>query len=87
MYLPPGYRCSQHYHAKKDETFYVLIGEVLLHVNGVVHLLKQGDFYRIKPFDVHYFESPVPEGAIFLEASTYHDDKDVVRMTDSCKIT
>lgn len=86
MLLNPGYRCSEHYHKVKDETFYVLEGIVRLVVNGEEHILETDDFMRIEPFDIHYFEAVTPNGALFLECSTYHDDNDVVRMTDSKKL-
>lgn len=86
MTIKPGYRCSEHYHPKKDETFYVIEGEVKLVVNGIEHRLGIDDFFQIKPFDIHYFEAIGDKFAMFIECSTYHDDNDVVRMTDSCKI-
>ena len=86
MTLYPGFRCSQHYHCKKDETFYILEGEVLLHINGVAKKLIVGDYARIRPFDIHYFETANKDKSMFLEASTYHSDDDVVRMTDSVKL-
>jgi mannose-6-phosphate isomerase-like protein (cupin superfamily) len=86
MTLNPGFRCSTHYHCKKDETFIVIEGSVWLNVNGTHYLLVPGNFHRVKPFDIHYFETLQTTPAVFYECSTYHSDADTVRMSDSVKL-
>lgn len=82
MTLKPDCQCSLHYHEKKDESFYILEGRLDLTVNGVTHRLNPGDFYRIKPYDIHRFKT-IDDVCVFLESSTHHDDEDVVRLEPS----
>ena len=67
-----------HYHKNKDETFYILNGQLLLDVEGTEYILKQGDWYRIKPNTRHRFMA-MSKLARLLETSTHHDDKDSYR--------
>jgi N-acetylneuraminate synthase len=70
-----------HYHPKKDETFWVIHGELLLDVEGTRHLLHKGCGFRIKPGTKHRFRS-VYSVCRFIEASTTHFDDDSIR----CKL-
>lgn len=94
--LNKGIQCSLHFHAKKDETFYILEGEVLLEVskNKMLNLedadievyhMKVGDQIRIKPLQPHRFRAYTDKAKI-LEVSTFHDDKDSYRLEVSKKI-
>ena len=69
-----------HSHPKKDETFFVTNGELLLDVEGKKMVLYPGDTYRIRPFTPHRFKA-VGLSCTFLEVSTTHDDGDVIRGT------
>lgn len=40
----PNYRTPLHVHHKTDETFFVVSGELTLHVNGQTHRLGPGDY-------------------------------------------
>ena len=79
--------CSLHRHNVKDETFTVLAGVVHLQVGDDVHVLKNGDSFRITPGTWHRFsnkenshpKSPNAVPATILETSTHHDDLDVER--------
>lgn len=82
MTLYPGYQCSLHFHEKKDETFYVISGTLLLSVHGVVHKLSAGNYFRIKPYEIHRFWT-TDDVCVFLEASSFHSDEDVTRLEDS----
>ena len=82
MFINEGYQCSLHYHEVKDETFYVVEGTVMLNVNGIMHRLEPGDYYRIKPGVLHRFHA-TGGSAVFIECSTHHDDEDVVRLENS----
>jgi len=70
-----------HRHYKKDETFHVLYGKIVVIRNDVKHILNKGDKIDIRAGDWHSFESE--EGAIFEEVSSrsiigdseYKDDK------------
>jgi len=72
-----------HYHKKKDETFYVIRGELKLdyieddEFRSVV--LKEGQSFRIWPFVKHRFTGAIHGGCNFIEASTHHDESDSYR--------
>lgn len=68
-----------HYHKKKDETFYILHGKIILDVEGKETFLGIGDSYRIFPGQRHRFKSLSPISKI-LEVSTHHDDTDSFRV-------
>ena len=63
-----------HYHKKKDETFIVIEGTIVLDIEGEEIILKPLESYRIKPKIKHRFMG-LPEGKI-LEISTHHEDSD-----------
>lgn len=75
--------CSIHYHHVKDETFYCVVGEMLLSLNGEIQVLKAGDVARIMPGIQHSFYGV--DSTSFFEVSTHHDDYDVARVTNSKK--
>lgn len=81
--LKRGAQCSLHYHVKKDETFYVLEGEILLELGeqGEVKLVKDTS-WRLRPGQVHRFKT-LTDTARILEVSTTHSDDDTVRIEDS----
>jgi mannose-6-phosphate isomerase-like protein (cupin superfamily) len=86
----PGYRCSLHFHPVKKETFIVQSGIVRLEqrdVRGhdIDEMLIEGDYRTIEPKTPHRFSSHT--GATILEVSTHHDDLDVIRLTESGKIS
>lgn len=88
--LFPGFQCSLHYHKKKDETFIVYDGEILLEqrdVRGypVEELLVAGQQRHIEPKTPHRFQARNRMATVF-EISTHHDDSDVVRIEESKKL-
>jgi len=89
LYLDFGAYCSYHYHARKDETFYVLRGKVALIVNNDVRhklkILKKGDSYRLEPFTPHRFIGL--RKSIILEVSTQHFEYDSYRLTTSGRLS
>lgn len=83
------WRCSLHYHERKDETFYVLYGQILLEYGGSAeHLsrttLSAGETFRVFTGTLHRFTGL--EHSIILEISTHHDDADVIRLEQSGEI-
>lgn len=82
--LSEGHRCSIHYHKKKDETFYILNGKVLIEINGVQKVMNEGDVQRIPPLTRHRF-SGLKDSAM-IEFSTHHEEGDSYRETQSEKI-
>jgi len=67
-----------HYHPIKDETFYIIEGALDLDIEGTLHVLKMGDFMRIRPGVKHRFRSHTQE-CVFIECSTTHCEEDSIR--------
>jgi quercetin dioxygenase-like cupin family protein len=74
---------SLQYHNKKDETIYVLTGEIILRVQQgetlIERRMRPGEAFHIQPKTIHQFEAVVASD--LLEASTPEID-DVVRLKD-----
>lgn len=85
LHIAAGQALSVQYHEVKDETIYLLAGEMRYWVRseGEEELrdmhLRQGDAFRITPGTVHYMEAV--SDCDVLEASTPELD-DVVRLKD-----
>ena len=85
LHIKAGHALSVQYHNRKDETVYLLSGEIIYRVqrDGERDLtdvrLKVGDAFRITPGTVHYMEAVTD--CDVLEASTPELD-DVVRLKD-----
>jgi len=75
--LNKGFRCSMHHHKQKDETFYIIEGEVLLEHDGKMKILKSGESQRILPGQKHRFTGL--ENSKIIEFSTHHEDVDSYR--------
>ena len=84
LHIEPGHRLSLQYHERKDETLYVLLGEVylLIEVDGVRSetTMKPGDSYRIRPGVRHRMRAEQP--CDLVEVSSPELD-DVVRLEDA----
>ncbi|MEO6865565.1 MAG: cupin domain-containing protein [Gemmatimonadaceae bacterium] len=85
LHIKAGQALSVQYHEQKDETIYLLSGEMIYRV-GVVGdaelkeiSLKSGESFRNEPGTVHQMEAVTD--CDVLEASTPHLD-DVVRLQD-----
>jgi mannose-6-phosphate isomerase len=85
LHIKAGQKLSVQYHNVKDETVYLLTGELKYWVQlpGTDELrdmqLRAGQAFRITPLTVHYMEAVTD--CDVLEASTPHLD-DVVRLQD-----
>jgi mannose-6-phosphate isomerase len=83
LHINAGHALSVQYHNRKDETIYLLSGEMKYWVKLGDELedvrLKQGDAFRITPGTVHYMEAITD--CDIIEASTPELD-DVVRLED-----
>ena len=85
LHIKAGHALSVQYHRQKDETVYLLSGEmkywVKLDPEGELEeqRLQKGDAFRITAGTVHYMEAVTD--CDVLEASTPHLD-DVVRLQD-----
>lgn len=82
--LEGGHSLSLQYHERKDETIYVLEGEMNLsvQVDGEMRdvALNAGDSYRIRPGVRHRMRAERP--CVFVEVSSPELD-DVVRLEDA----
>lgn len=65
--------CPEHYHPKKQETFLVMKGSVLLNIEEEQVVLKPGEQYTIAPQKKHWFKADTSD-AVVLEISTTSDD-------------
>jgi quercetin dioxygenase-like cupin family protein len=80
-----GNKFSMHYHAVKDETWYVSRGSFLLSVintlNATVNhkVIQQGDTWRNAPLVPHQLEALEDDSEI-IEVSTFDDANDNYRV-------
>jgi mannose-6-phosphate isomerase len=83
LHIKAGHALSVQYHNQKDETVYLLSGELIYRVKDGDELrdvkLKVGEAFRITPGTVHQMEAVTD--CDVLEAST-PDLDDVVRLSD-----
>jgi len=83
LHIEPGHVLSLQYHNQKDESIYVLAGEIILRLQRDGKLTErrvgQGQSFHIEPKLIHQFEAVVSTD--LLEASTAEID-DVVRIKD-----
>ena len=84
LFIEKGHKLSRQYHKLKDETIYVLEGELLLEIGVSDKItsmkLTQGDCFHVEPETVHRFCASY--GAVkLLEVST-PELNDVVRLED-----
>jgi mannose-6-phosphate isomerase-like protein (cupin superfamily) len=87
LYISAGQSLSLQYHERKDETLYVLEGEVILLVGAgddrkrLTELrLRPGESYRIRPGTLHRMRAEQP--CVLVEVSSPELD-DVVRLEDA----
>jgi len=69
---------KRHYHPIKDETFFVLNGNILLEVEGKAFVLGPMQSHRIFPGQMHRFKGLTD--CQFIEVSTPHKDEDSIRV-------
>lgn len=85
LHIEPGHLLSLQYHERKDETIFVLTGEIVFRVQEqssdelVERPMREGEAYRVTPGTVHQMEAVVSTD--LLEVSTPELD-DVVRLKD-----
>jgi mannose-6-phosphate isomerase-like protein (cupin superfamily) len=80
IFMYKGHRCSLQYHKFKQETIYVLYGDLTIIINDNSTIYPTNSTVTIRPFDKHRMEA-VQNGVMYLECSTPHLD-DVVRIED-----
>jgi mannose-6-phosphate isomerase-like protein (cupin superfamily) len=87
LYISAGQRLSLQYHERKDETLYVLEGEVILLVGEDRDRMEEmrlgpGQSYRIRPFVLHRMRARADAPCVLVEVSSPELD-DVVRLEDA----
>ncbi len=84
-----GYKASLHYHEFKHETFFVTDGafnlETVVEGEHKLERLMPGSFVDLSPNTWHRLWALSPKG-IIVEASTFHDDSDVIRLEESRRL-
>ncbi|NGZ28187.1 MAG: cupin domain-containing protein [Magnetococcales bacterium] len=70
----PGQRHPEHYHAQKDESFYVLHGTLNIVLDGVAKVVRAGEIVPVASGVRHSFSSDT--GVVFEEVSTTHVPND-----------
>lgn len=84
MHFKPGASFSMHFHAEKDETWYVLTGLFQLHLintenaGRTIVTLKPGDTHRNRPCEPH--QLVCIEAGIIVEVSTADNKEDNYRI-------
>ena len=84
LHIFKGRRLSEQFHRVKDETIYVLSGDLQLEINGgeQILILSPGESYRIETGVIHRFVAPEHGTDVrLMEVSTPELD-DVVRTED-----
>ncbi len=79
-----GWRSSLHYHNKKDETFTLDEGLILMEHPRNEWVMYPGNAQRIKPGQTHRFTAL--ERSLIRECSTHHHDSDTVRFEYGKKV-
>ena len=83
IYILPGHRLSLQFHKIKEETIYVMRGELIVWENkndNEFISLPVGSIYHVKPGMAHRFGAK-EQSVMLMEVSTNHLD-DVVRISD-----
>ena len=70
----PGQVHPNHYHKRKEETYFVLHGDLEVNLNGSIKKLSSGDKLVVQPMVWHSFTTKT--GVIFEELSTTHYNND-----------
>src|SRR2546425_10889528 len=72
LHIEHGNVLSLQYHNKKDESIYVLTGEIVLRIQQgdtlIERPMREGQAFHIQPKLIHQFEAVLPSD--LLEAST-----------------
>ena len=80
IFIKKGHKLSKQYHKVKEETVYVLEGNLRLQLEEHARLMVLGESYHITPGTIHRFCADINDVAL-MEVSTPHLD-DVVRLED-----
>lgn len=75
--LKPGQDFKAHYHEIMEENFFVLEGELEIHIDEEIFQCKKGDFIHVEPKKIHYLinKGDVDFKAAFMLAPYQIQDK------------
>ena len=75
--LEPGQHLDGHYHQQVEETFWVIEGQAVLHVDGEPHALAAGEALRLEAERRHSIsnESDQPMRLAFIKCPYLPEDK------------
>lgn len=79
LYIKSGEQTSYQYHREKEETFIVIGGEGIVHIEGEDHIIKSGDVLTIHPKKKH--TTIAIKNLSIIEISS-PEINDVVRLSD-----
>jgi D-lyxose ketol-isomerase len=68
LFLFANQRCPLHHHNIKDETFFIVKGQVLMEADGRTFLMQPGDTFKMRPGVDHTFAA-ADGPALILEVS------------------
>lgn len=92
LIMLPRQKHPYHYHAKKEETFQLLHGDMEIVVDGYKTKLDRGDTFLVKPGQWHKFHTL--DGAIVEEISTtsynndsFYDDERIAKLPREARKT
>ena len=81
----PNQKHPAHYHKIKEESFFVLSGELKIKIKKKIYNLKSGDIASVPRYAVHEFQAG-KNGCIFDEISTKSYPNDSYYIDKSIKI-
>ncbi len=79
--IPNGSGEQLHYHLKAQQYFYILKGEAVFEVDGVIYIVHQGEGIYIKPGQVHRVANYQPQKLMLLVTSQPATDNDRFNVT------
>ena len=68
-FMPPGAAEVRHHHKRAQQFFFVLVGEILMEVEGKTTLVPSGSGIRVLPGERHQIRNPSSSATRFLVIS------------------
>lgn len=69
LFKPIGKSLNIHYHKQLTETFTILHGRFLFHINGEEYELGANDTVVVRPMEIHGFRAVVPNSEMLISFS------------------
>ena len=84
--MPPGTSEQRHRHERSRQFFYVLDGEAMLELDGVVHVLRRGEGLHVAPGVAHRMHNGSRAVVRFLVISAPKSHGDRVPMPEPAEL-